>query len=98
MTFSESFFPMSTIDEMVLKKSEEAKATFSEQFESYSGSDLQKILSEISSGREDPTLNVGGPSIVALIHAAQLLQGTGTEIRFFGNRGNDAAGEFLRTK
>ena len=41
---------------------------------------------------------MGGPSIVALIHAAQLLHGTPAEIRFYGARGNDKAGEFLQAK
>lgn len=74
------------------------RLVFSEQFESFSGGNLQEIVQEISLGRKAPTFNVGGPSIVALIHVAQLLQGTGTEVRFYGARGDDQAGEFLHAK
>ena len=74
------------------------RLVFSEQFESFAGSDLQDIVTKISMGRKEPTFNVGGPSIVALIQAAQLLQGTGAEVRFYGARGDDKAGQFLLGK
>jgi sugar/nucleoside kinase (ribokinase family) len=74
------------------------RLVFSEQFESYSGIDLQASMEEISRDRSEPILNVGGPSIVALIHAAQLLQKAAAEIRFYGVRGNDKAGDFLQNR
>lgn len=74
------------------------RLVFSEPFEAFAGADLPKIMKEISRGRAQPALNVGGPSIVALIHAAQLLQGTQTKISYYGLRGNDPAGEFLQSK
>ena len=74
------------------------RLVFSEQFETYAGADLQSVIDQMAMNRSEPTLNVGGPSIVALIHAAQLLQDSHAEIRFFGVRGNDSAGEFLHTK
>ena len=42
--------------------------------------------------------NVGGPSIVALIHAAQLLQESRARVNFYGARGDDQAGEYLHSK
>ena len=35
---------------------------------------------------------------MALIQAAQLLQGTSTEVRFYGARGEDRTGEFLQSR
>ena len=74
------------------------RLVFSEQFESFAGTGLQVAIDEISRNRTKPTFNVGGPSVVALIHAAQLLQNSSAEVRFFGVRGNDAAGHFLQEK
>ena len=74
------------------------KLVFSEQFEAFSGKDLQSSINEISKERSEPVLNVGGPSIVALVHASQLLLGTGTEVRFYGARGDDPAGKFLQSR
>jgi len=49
------------------------RLVFSEQFELFCGTPLNSALEEISRKRSEPILNVGGPSIVALIHAAQLM-------------------------
>ena len=73
------------------------RLVFSEQFEAFSGKVLPEILEEISQGKEEAVLNVGGPSIVALIHASQLLYESPFELRYFGTRGDDEAGEFLRS-
>ena len=59
---------------------------------------LHDAIGEISLNRTEPILNVGGPSIVALIHAAQLLQGETAEFHYYGARGNDPAGEYLQSK
>jgi sugar/nucleoside kinase (ribokinase family) len=74
------------------------RLVFSEQFESFAGSGLLQAINEISRDRKQPAFNVGGPSIVALIHAAQLLQDSHVEVRFYGARGNDPAGEYLQEK
>jgi len=74
------------------------RLVFSEQFDAFTGKELTKVIEEISSGRADPTFNVGGPSIVALIHASQLLQDSVAEISYHGLRGNDPAGDFLQSK
>lgn len=74
------------------------RLVFSEQFEAFADKGLNSAVSEISQDRKEPTLNVGGPSIVALIHAAQLLQGAPAEVRYYGVRGNDKEGQFLQTK
>lgn len=74
------------------------RLVFSEQFETFSGMDLPSSVEKISSGKAKAAFNVGGPSIVALIHAAQLLQETQASVNFFGARGNDKAGDFLQSK
>ena len=74
------------------------RLVFSEQFEAFADKDLHVVIDQISKDKADPTFNVGGPSIVALIHAAQLLQGSPSEVKFYGVRGNDKAGEFLQSK
>ncbi len=74
------------------------RLVFSEPFEAFSGRKLPEIIGQISSGHPDPILNVGGPSIVALIHAAQLLQGSSAKVEFYGVKGSDEAGKYLQGK
>jgi sugar/nucleoside kinase (ribokinase family) len=74
------------------------RLVFREQFESFAGTDLQSLLHRIEKEKGKPVFNVGGPSIVALIHAAQLLQGSPAQVRFYGARGRDPAGDFLQSK
>ena len=42
--------------------------------------------------------NIGGPSVVALIHAAQMLEGEGIPVAFHGVTGDDDSGRELREK
>jgi len=74
------------------------RLVFSEQFETFSGMDLKSSIDEMSIGSSEPVFNVGGPSIVALIHAAQMLQDIPSEVHFYGARGNDKVGEYLKSK
>ena len=73
------------------------RLVFAEQFKAFSGEDLRTAVAQITGNRSEAILNVGGPSIVALIHAAQLLHGTSAEVRFYGTRGDDREGEFLQS-
>lgn len=73
------------------------RLVFSEQFEAFADKALSEVLVEVSQGKENAVLNVGGPSIVALIHASQLLNGPPFEVRYFGTRGDDDSGDFLRS-
>jgi sugar/nucleoside kinase (ribokinase family) len=74
------------------------RLVFSEQFESFAGEEPEKVVGLITRGLTQPTMNVGGPSVVSLIHAAQLLQDRGAEIRFHGVRGDDDTGRYLLQK
>ena len=68
---------------------------FVEEFENFVGEDHQSILKKISNNSSHDKINIGGPSIVSIIHAAQLSYDNNSEFRFYGGRGNDAEGEFI---
>jgi sugar/nucleoside kinase (ribokinase family) len=82
---------------------------FAEDAERYTGRPFDDTLaalatSETSAG-SDPEAgfwpaakNVGGPSVVALIHAAQMLEGEGIPVAFHGVTGDDETGRELREK
>ncbi len=74
------------------------RLVFSEQFEGFANTSLGNVIDEITKDKAKPTFNVGGPSIVALIHAAQLLQGKDHKVKFYGLRGNDKTGDYLQSK
>jgi sugar/nucleoside kinase (ribokinase family) len=71
------------------------KLVFQEEFEKFSGITLDDFLSHITSGRACDKINIGGPSIVSLIHAAQLTDKNRCEVRFYGRAGNDKNGHYL---
>ena len=68
---------------------------FNEEFEEFAGSPIETVLNKITGGRTPDKRNIGGPSIVALIHASQLTDREHCEIRFYGRGGNDDAGKYL---
>jgi len=68
---------------------------FNEEFVEFAGSTFGTVLSKITGGRTPDKRNIGGPSIVPLIHAAQLTDPGNCEIRFYGRGGNDDAGKYL---
>ncbi len=74
------------------------RLVFTEQFEAFTSSKLKDIIEDISQGGPAPVLNIGGPSVVSLIHAAQLLQGIPSEVSFHGVRGEDDAGQFMQSR
>lgn len=67
---------------------------FREEFEKFAGMDYTLALKEITGGRPSDIINIGGPSIVALIHAAQLLCDI-SYVKFYGCCGRDHDGEYL---
>ena len=69
---------------------------FREELEKYSKRDLQQIMQEITQGRQPDKINVGGPAIVAMIHAAQITQDAECTYHFYGYGGVDREGEFLQ--
>jgi sugar/nucleoside kinase (ribokinase family) len=98
--YSNISFTSSPFPDYLSKKSGDGGLTpghlvFKEEFEQFAKQDFQPILKEITKGKSPDKVNIGGPCIVALIHAAQMLENTNCEFRFFGHGGNDEDGDFL---
>jgi mannitol-1-phosphate/altronate dehydrogenase len=74
------------------------RLVFKEQFEAFANQELNAAIRDISQEGTTPVFNIGGPSVVSLIHAAQLLQGIKAEVSFHGARGEDKVGQFLQSK
>ena len=72
------------------------KLVFTEDFELFAGRNLEPVLDELTAGKPVDAVNVGGPAVVALIHAAQLLDPTRFSVRFVGAAGADEEGVELR--
>jgi sugar/nucleoside kinase (ribokinase family) len=68
---------------------------FSEEFEKFCGEPFDLILNKITGGRKHDKINIGGPSIVSLINASQLVDKEHCEVRFYGRGGNDEIGNYL---
>ena len=68
---------------------------FREEFEKFCGEPFDKVLNRITGNRKHDKINIGGPSIVSLINAAQLTGNDNCEIRFYGRGGNDEPGNYL---
>jgi len=74
------------------------KLVFTEEFEKFSGEPYAKVRNLITGGMPPVAVTIGGPSIVSLIHASQMLHGTPAEVRFYGCRGADQGGGFIEEK
>lgn len=93
-------FSSDTIQPFLSKKRGDGGLTpgqlvFQEEFEKYCGSPLDSVLNKIKGTRPYDKINIGGPSIVSLIHLAQLAGKDKCEVRFYGRRGNDEIGDYL---
>jgi sugar/nucleoside kinase (ribokinase family) len=64
------------------------KLVFTDELERYSGMKYPDIIKKITGGVKPNTMNIGGPAIVSLIHAKQLISDK-AEIDFYGAIGND---------
>ena len=65
------------------------KLVFTEELEKFSGCSYSEILKEITGGRQPDAFNVGGPSLVSLINASQLLGTEEYHVKYFGIAGED---------
>lgn len=68
---------------------------FAEDLERFAGTEYQRVLEEITGGADAASSNLGGPSVVALVHASQMLSERKIPVEFFGVRGDDEAGDEL---
>ncbi len=74
------------------------KLVFTEELEIFANEKYLPVRDKIVDHQKPVALNIGGPSIVSLIHAAQLLHQLPVEVRFWGCKGNDEGGSFLEEK
>lgn len=74
---------------------ESGRLVFTEDFERFAGRGCLEALAEITGG-QTPQTNIGGPAVVALINAVQLLDPARFSVRFVGTLGRDALGDQLR--
>ncbi len=65
------------------------KLVFTEELEKFSGRSYIEILKEIIGERQPDAFNVGGPSLVSLIHASQMLDPLEYGVKYFGMAGED---------
>lgn len=65
------------------------KLVFLDELEQFANKKYSEILGEITGKSSFDKFNIGGPGLVSLIHASQLLSPREFEVRFFGNAGND---------
>ncbi len=68
---------------------------FRDEFEQFSGLPFDEALRALVGERSADTFNIGGPAIVALILAAQLLAPRGWQVAYYGAVGDDEAGRLI---
>ncbi len=65
------------------------KLVFTEELEHFAGKPYAEIAAELIGSQAPDAFNVGGPSVVPLIHASQLLTRKEFDVRFYGMAAND---------
>jgi sugar/nucleoside kinase (ribokinase family) len=76
---------------------EPGKLVFADDFEAFAGESTQRAIERIIGGRSPSTTNIGGPSLVSMIAASQLLDRGRFEIEYTGAIGSDETGDSLRS-
>ena len=71
------------------------RLVFTEELEKFSGVPYSEIHNELTGGASPEAVNIGGPGLVSLINAAQLLPQEDFEVRFYGGTGRDETAEFI---
>ncbi len=75
----------------------EGGLVFGEDLEHYTGMKRTEILQSITKGRQPDVVNLGGPAVVALVHAAQILANEKVEVSFYGALGTDNNADIVRS-
>lgn len=70
---------------------------FAEDVEAFAGRSFPQILHHLVGSTVPDVSNLGGPSVVALVHCAQLLAGTGIRVHFHGAVGDDSQESQIRS-
>jgi sugar/nucleoside kinase (ribokinase family) len=69
---------------------------FAEEFEKFCKKSYREALLDIVGKKKADSVNIGGPSIVSLIHASQMLGMEDFQVQFYGMAGNDDEEKYLR--
>ncbi|MFW5785816.1 MAG: carbohydrate kinase family protein [bacterium] len=72
------------------------RLTFADDFARFAGMPFEDALREVVGDARPDSENLGGPAIVAMVHAAQLTAHAGVDVAFTGVLGDDAVGRRLR--
>ncbi len=69
---------------------------FSEDLEKFAQTPYAQLLKDLLGDAPPDIANLGGPSVVAMVHASQILHGTGIHTGFYGGLGDDQRGDQVR--
>lgn len=75
----------------------EGGLVFSEDLERFAQKPYREILESLTGGHDPHVVNLGGPAVVALIGAAQILARDGVPVSFYGAVGNDRLADTVRS-
>lgn len=68
---------------------------FKEEFEKFAEIDFHKALKQITLNKDHDKINIGGPAIVPMIHAAQMAENDDCEYNIYAARGDDENGKII---
>jgi len=71
------------------------RLVFTEDLENFANEKIDKILNKIIGDKNPDHVNIGGPAIVAMINASQLLNDVPSIVNFYGGLGNDDKSKFI---
>ncbi len=71
------------------------RLVFTEELEKFSGKPYSEISHELTGGEPPAAINIGGPGLVSLINASQLLGKENFEVQFYGGMGMDETAEWI---
>jgi sugar/nucleoside kinase (ribokinase family) len=71
------------------------KLVFTEEIEKFVAKPYQDILKELTGNKAPDKFNIGGPGLVSLINASQLLYGSHFDVRFYGGTGKDETAKLI---
>jgi len=75
----------------------EGGLVFTEDLEAYAKLSHQQIIASLGNNREADGKNLGGPAVVALVHASQILVDQNVEVTFHGVVGADENADLVRS-
>jgi len=74
------------------------KLVFTEEFEKFTGKPYPEVLNELTGNSAPDAFNIGGPGLVSMIHAAQMLEDENFQVKFYGSLGKDRTAQIIIDK